>query len=175
MAKELVDIPGDWQISFFLGIAGLFFGLFFGLFGLILLVVAADSGVWKLFLLALAPIALLPGIILMALGLRKRKQAKDLENLANLLKTYRRIKVRKIAEKMGVTEFEAEKRIAMCTEKGLVKGYIDRSTEEFFTEESLGQIIPQAGCPKCGAPPERIILVGETAKCGNCGAAIARN
>lgn len=165
---------GDWQIFFFLGMAGLFFGCFFLLMGFILMTVGFDSSAWKLFLLVLAPLALVPGIILMALGLRKRTQAKDLENLANLLKTYRRIKVRKIAEKMGVTEFEVEKRIAICVEKGLVKGYIDRSTEEFFTEESLGQIIPQAGCPKCGAPPERIILVGETAKCGNCGAAIQR-
>ncbi|MBU4032881.1 MAG: hypothetical protein KKD98_08820, partial [Candidatus Thermoplasmatota archaeon] len=65
MAKGPMDILGDWQIFFFLGIAGLFFGCFFLLIGFILLVVGAGSGVWKLFLLVLAPLALTPGIILM--------------------------------------------------------------------------------------------------------------
>ncbi len=174
MAREPADILGDWQIFFSLGIAGLFFGCFFLIIGFILLAVGFDTGIWKLFLLVLAPLALTPGILLMAVGMKKRKAAKDLENLATLLNTYRRIKVRRVAEKLGVTEFEAEKKIASCVEKGLVRGHIDRATEEFFTLESLSHIIPQTGCQKCGAPPERILLVGEIAKCGSCGAAVPR-
>lgn len=101
---------------------------------------------------------------------KKRRIIKDLENLAEILRTYRRIKVAKIAQKLGVTEFEAERRIAICVDRGWVKGNIDRTTDEFFTQESLAQVIPQAGCPKCGAPADRIVLVGEEAKCSSCGA-----
>jgi hypothetical protein len=173
VAKEPADILGDWQIFFFLGIAGLFFGCFFLLIGFILLAVGFDTGIWKLFLLVLAPLALIPGILLMLVGLRKRGPVKDLQNLAELLKAYRRIKISKVAQKLGVTEFEAEKRIADCVDRGFVKGYIDRNTEEFFTVESLSQVVPQTGCPKCGAPPEKIVLVGEIARCGSCGAALS--
>ncbi|MBU4071761.1 MAG: PCI domain-containing protein [Candidatus Thermoplasmatota archaeon] len=173
MAKGPMDILGDWQIFFFLGIAGLFFGCFFLLIGFILLVVGAGSGVWKLFLLVLAPLALTPGIILMFLGLRKRKAAKNLENLAELLRAYRRIKISKVAQKLGVTEYEAEMKIAACLDAGLVKGHIDRTTDEFFTLESLGQVIPVGGCRNCGAPPDRLFLVGEQVKCGSCGATLS--
>ena len=172
MAKPAADILGDWQIFFFLGMAGIFFGAFFLLIGIILLFIGA--GIQNMFLLGFAPLSLIPGGILVAIGLSKRKAARETEALANLLKAYRRIKLQKLAEKLGTTQFEAEKRVALCLERGLVKGHIDRATEEFFTLESLGHIIPQTGCPKCGAPPESIILAGETARCGSCGAVVAR-
>ncbi|MDD4308379.1 MAG: PCI domain-containing protein [Thermoplasmata archaeon] len=171
MTRNAQDILGDWQIFFFLGIAGLFFGCFFLLIGLILFFIEAEM--YNMFLLGFAPLALIPGIILMVIGMRKRARMKDLESLADILRAYRRIKVSKIAQKLGVNEFEAERRIAICVDRGWVKGYIDRTTEEFFTLESIGQVIPQTGCPNCGAPPERIILVGEQAKCGSCGATIS--
>ena len=171
MMKEPADILGDWQIFFFLGIAGLFFGFFFLLIAAILLVVGFDTGIWKLFL-ALATLALAPGILLMYLGTKKRRAGKDLENLAELLRAYRRIKISKVAQKLGVTEYEAEMKIARCMDLGLVQGHIDRVTEEFFTLESLGHVIPMGGCPNCGAPPDRIVLVGEQAKCGSCGAVV---
>ena len=169
MAKGPVDLLGDWQIFFFLGIAGLFFGCFFLLIGLILVVVGSFSGPGEI-MLVLAILALIPGIFLMAIGLRKRKAAKDLEKLAELLRAYRRIKISKVAQKLGVTEYEAEMKIAACLDAGLVKGNIDRVTEEFFTLESLGQVIPVGGCRNCGAPPDRLFLVGEQVKCGSCGA-----
>jgi hypothetical protein len=169
MAKESDDILGNWQIFFFLGIAGLFFGGFFLLIGLILVVIGASSGPGNLFLLVFAPLSLIPGVLLMAIGMKKRRHIKDMEILAELLRAYRRIKLSKVAGKLGVTELEAERRIAECIELGLVKGYIDRTTDEFFTQESIAQVIPADGCPKCGAPPDRIILVGEEAKCGSCG------
>ncbi len=173
MAQKSADILGDWQITFFLGIAGLFFGCFFLLIGFILLIIAWDTGIWKLFL-AMAALALVPGIILMTIGMRKRKAGRDLEKLAELLRAYRRIKISKVAQKLGVNEFDAEMRIAQCLELGLVKGNIDRATEEFFTLESIGQVMPLGGCPNCGAPPDRIFLVGEEAKCGSCGAVVGR-
>jgi hypothetical protein len=165
------DILGDWQIFFFLGIAGLFFGCFFLLNSVILIVVGFGTGIWKLFL-ALAVLALIPGTLPMFLGLKKRKPVKDLESLAEVLRAYRRIKISKVAQKLGVNEFEAERRIAACIDRGLVKGHIDRTTEEFFTMESVGQVVDLGSCPKCGAPADRIVLVGEEAKCGSCGAVI---
>ena len=165
-----MDLLGDWQIFFFLGIAGLFFGLFFLMIGLILLF--TGSGVQNLFLGVFMPLCLIPGIILAAIGLKKHKAVKDLESLAEVLRAYRRIKIARVAQKLGVTEMEAEKRIAACIDRGWVKGYIDRTTDEFFTLESLGQVIRTDGCLKCGAPPDRIVLVGEQAKCGSCGAKI---
>jgi hypothetical protein len=170
MARNNDDILGDWQIFFFLGVAGIFFGSFFLMIGLILLFVGAEMN--NLFLMVFAPLALTPGIILMAIGMKKRRRFKDMEILAELLRAYRRIKISKVAGKLGVNEFEAEKRIAECIDLGLIKGNIDRTTEEFFTLESLGQVIPTEGCQKCGAPADRIVLVGEEAKCGSCGAVV---
>lgn len=66
MARESDDILGDWQIFFFLGIAGLFFGGFFLLIGLILLVIG--SGIELMFLGVFAPIALIPGTIFAWIG-----------------------------------------------------------------------------------------------------------
>jgi hypothetical protein len=170
--KPAQDILGDWQIFFFLGIAGLFFGCFFLLIGFILLAVGSGTGIWKLFLLVLAPLALIPGISLMYVGIRKRGPVNDLRKLAELLRAYRRIKISKVAQKLGVTEFEAEKRIAACVDRGFVQGYIDRTTEEFFTMESVGQVVALGGCPNCGAPPDKMVLVGEHPKCSSCGAAL---
>ncbi len=173
MSKETADILGDWQIFFFLGLAGLFFGFFFLLIAAILMAISWDSGIWKL-LFTLAVLALTPGILLIYLGTKKRKAGKDLENLAELLRAYRRIKISKVAQKLGVTEYEAEMRIAQCMDRNLIVGHIDRTTEEFFTLESIGHVIPMGGCPNCGAPPDRIVLIGEQPKCGSCGAVVGR-
>lgn len=113
---------------------------------------------------------IIPGVIIFAWGLKLGKWESDLEKLAGYLKSYRRIRIHDIARKLGKTEYETEDLIAQCVKQDLVKGYIDRSTGEFFTYESLFEEVKKPNnCPSCGALIDTRLLMGETAVCKYCG------
>ena len=169
MAKEgITDLIGNPAIYLALGIACLFFGFFFLLVGAL---VGTGTGFGYMFYVC-GIIGIVPGIIFMALLMKMRKKDEDLESLGAVLQAYRRIHMSEIARKLGVNEFEAERRAAKAIEMGYVKGYIDRNTHEFFTLESMRQIIRVDSCPKCGAPRDRLYLAGEMIKCGACDSVI---
>ena len=162
------DLIGNSALYLGLGIAGLFFGFFFLLIGAL---VGTGSGFGGMFYVC-GVIGLIPGIILIALVFKMRRKDEDLESLGEILQAYRRIKMSEIARKLGVNEFEAERRVAKAIDMGFVKGYIDRNTHEFFTVESMSQVIKLNSCPKCGAPREKLYLAGEEVRCGSCGSVV---
>ncbi len=162
------DLIGNPAIYLALGIAGLFFGFFFLLIGAL---VGSSTGFGGMFYVC-GIIGLIPGIIFIAMVFKMKKKDEDLESLGEILQAYRRIKMSDVARKLGVNEFEAERRVAKAIDMGFVKGYIDRNTHEFFTVESMGQVMHLTSCPKCGAPREKLYLSGEQVKCSSCGSVV---
>ena len=162
---ELIDNPA---IYLGLGIAGLFFGFFFLLIGTL---VGSSTGFGSMFYVC-GVVGLIPGIIFIAMLFKMKKKDEDLESLGEILQAYRRIKMSEVARKLNVNEFEAERQVAKAIDMGFVKGYIDRNTHEFFTIESMNQVIKINSCPKCGAPREKLYLAGEEVRCGSCGSVV---
>lgn len=153
-------------------IAGIFF-LLVGM-GMYFFPTQGTSSSYGIIIMMLCtPIFLIPGLILLCLGWREVLREKMLEDLAGYLRLHRRIKVTEIARKIGKTEMETERMIAKCTERGLIKGYVDRETNEFFTDISLQEEIVVEKCPHCGGALSKRILKGETAKCDYCGKLIS--
>ena len=105
------------------------------------------------------PIGIIPGIICIAIGLILRNHQKRFEQIAELVRAYRRIKISELARKMGKTEFDTERILVQCIDRKLIEGYFDRNTGEFFTKEEMWQRLTIQNCPRCGAPHDQIHLV----------------
>lgn len=168
MAKQAIpdqlDLLGQWQLMFYLAMAGFFF------IGM-LLFTGLVSGVFFIYGICV-PLIFFPSIICLFLGMRGRKKAKKLEQVAGMIKAYRRISISELARKLNVSEFEAENMVGEMQKKGLLDGFIDRTTGEYVTKGAMGQELKAASCPKCGAPSDKIRLVGESLVCSFCNARI---
>src|SRR5213594_3792653 len=123
------------------------FALFFGLFFLVLL---ADS---PLFLYVCGPITVIPGVIAIAVGVRQWRRERIVVEFANWAKSQRRIKMDLMAKRLG-----------KALNEGLVKGAIDRTTDEFVSQDALKQEHFVGTCPNCGGnvdtwyfPEERVV------------------
>jgi hypothetical protein len=158
----------DYEIFMWLGISGYFFAFMLGIVGGVTFFgggpepLGSMCGVVLILLIG-------GGTVLMAIGLMGRRKQKHYEKVADLLRAYRRIKITKLAAKLGVNEMEAEYVIAECLGRGLVEGYMDRREGEFFTKEALYQVLNIDRCPICGAPPDELYLEGEEIQCKYCG------
>jgi len=111
---------------------------------------------------------LIPGGICFGIAYRWHRNEKELNDISDLLRAYRRMKITKLSKKMGISEMEAEKKVSRCIEYNLFHGYIDRRTEEVFSMEGLMQERNIKNCSHCGSPVENIVLVGEELHCGAC-------
>lgn len=96
------------------------------------------------------------------------EKEKTIQTAANIITSYRRIKLNELARLLKVKEEQLNEILAQAIGKGLVKGYVDRSSGEFFTEESMNQKVDYKFCPFCGAALESTFLSGETIKCARC-------
>jgi DNA-directed RNA polymerase subunit RPC12/RpoP len=116
-------------------------------------------------------VLMVPGFIIFAWGYKLGQKEREYERLAGYLKSYRRIKISDVATKIGKSEMETEQLIAKIVEKGLILGYIDRNSREFFTHQSLFHEVDRPDkCPNCGASMYTRVLSGENAVCDYCGA-----
>jgi hypothetical protein len=172
---EATSALHNWLVYMSLGLFVLFWA------GFSILLAFLDVGDWlgDLALWVCAPVTLAVGLGLMGYGLKLRsdilRETRRLQEIAGVLREYRRMKIADLARKLNVNEFEAERTIGQCIEKGYVEGFVDRSAGEFVAREALVQVAAITGCPRCGAPPERVMLIGETNRCGACGAAYPVN
>jgi len=131
-----------------------------------------QPGNLPLFVSLCTPTALLPGIVLLLLGRKANLREKELVEFSAWVRTYRRIGLGELARKLGKREYEAEKILVECVDRGLVKGFIDRSTNEFVLQEAMGQEFFLETCPRCGANLRQRFLQGETVRCPYCQAVI---
>jgi len=134
------------------------FSLFFGLFFLVLLY---DI---PLFLYVCGPITVIPGVIAIAVGVRQWRRVRTVVEFAHWAKSQRRIKMDLMAQRLGKTRFETEKLLGKALNEGLVKGAIDRTTDEFVSQDAVKQQHFVGACPNCGGnvdtwyfPEERVV------------------
>src|SRR2546428_11269468 len=120
------------------------FALFFGLFFFVLLY---DI---PLFLYVCGPITVIPGVIAIAVGVRQRRRERAVVEFANWLKSQRRIPMDIMAQRLGKTRVETEKLLGKALSEGLVKGAIDRATDEVVSQDAVKQEHIVGTCPNCG-------------------------
>src|SRR5207249_3630189 len=109
------------------------FALFFGLFFVVLLY---DI---PLFLYLCGPITIIPGVIAIAIGVRQWRRERTVVEFASWAKSQRRIKMDLMAQRLGKTRFETEKLLGKALDEGLVKGAIDRTSDEFVSQDAVKQ------------------------------------
>lgn len=111
---------------------------------------------------------IIPGILLFRSGRRHTQYEEKLKQLASLIKAYRRISIADISRNLGIGDLEARELVTTAVGLDMIKGHMDRNTDEFFTESSA-EVKTLHKCPNCGAQVEQILHEGETGKCGACG------
>jgi hypothetical protein len=110
-------------------------------------------------------------IIFILLAIYTWKRARDQQELAARLDTYRIIKIGDLAQKMGKKEDKARKMVKACIKRKYVIGRLDEKEETFYTTvylESTPNIINGWRCASCNAENQEIILPGEVGKCSSC-------
>ncbi len=110
-----------------------------------------------------------PGGLMIWLGRRARKDRERIESIASIVKSYRRITLADLAEKLFIPIPVAGKLLTKAITMGLVKGKFDRTTDEFFTDDAREKRLEIKFCASCGAPLDRVYLEGDTVKCTTCG------
>ncbi|MFW9877026.1 MAG: PCI domain-containing protein [Candidatus Thorarchaeota archaeon] len=167
-----------WPIPLILGIIGLLSYFLFFMFA-----IGFSAGQFndsegdysfygQMILIVCTPALLLPSIILTFFGYRSRKKYEKLQEIADLLKAYRSIKISDLARKIGKSEQEAIELINKCIKEKLVFGYLNQTENIFMTSDYTKQVPKSTQgwkCTACGAFNDSLILPGETAKCGYCG------
>ncbi len=135
-----------------------------GGFVLVFAAVAVGATIWTTPILAYicVPGGILPGAALLGWGLLEHRREKHLQEFATWIRAYRRISMDDLARRLGKSSMEAERDLAQAMDRGLVKGVIDRSTDEFVLAGSEGQQVFLERCPHCcgtvnrwGFPQER--------------------
>lgn len=112
---------------------------------------------------------LIPGVILFRSGQRHTQYEERLKQLTALIKTYRRISIADISRNLGIPEINARELVNTAVSLNMIKGFMDRNTDEFFTDSSSAESKKMHICPNCGAQIEQVLHEGETGKCSVCG------
>lgn len=112
---------------------------------------------------------IIPGILLYRKGQQLAGEEVKIRKLVSMLVTYRRMTIQDMAAKLGITEADAHNLLTLAIDQNLVRGNIDRTTNEFFMSDSVQDIKNLKTCPFCGAPVSQVFHTGETAKCQACG------
>jgi len=131
-----------------------------------------EPGLLLVFTGLCVPTALIPGIIMVAIGLKGRRVEQDLKEFASWVKAYRRIALAEVARKLQKSEFETDKILVDVVDRGLVSGFIDRQTNEFVLTQEIGRQQWVESCSRCGGTLKKMYPLGETVLCPYCGSVI---
>lgn len=112
---------------------------------------------------------IIPGVALFRSGQRHTMHEERLKQLASLIKAYRRISIADISRNLGIGEMDARELVNTAISLDMIRGYMDRNTDEFFMEGADSETKKLHVCPNCGARIEQLLHEGETGKCGACG------
>ncbi len=158
------------RILTFLGYAVLFFGIFLFAVGIGMHFDIRDDRHSQGIPISIFSFAFSgPGGLMIWLGFRARKQRERIESIASIVKSYRRITLADLAEKLFIPIPVAGKLLTRAIAMGLIKGKFDRTTDEFFTDDAREKRLEIKFCASCGAPLDRVYLEGDTVKCTTCG------
>lgn len=149
--------------------------VYFALGGMLLFMgsfVLAAVGPEPIFLALCGLGGVLPGVIAVLYGTVALHRHKRLVAFAGFVKTYRRIHIDDLARKLGKDRMATEHLLAASTHRKLLKGSIDRTTDEFVLDVPAAQKVFIARCTNCGAPVNRSVFIDERVTCPYCEAGI---
>ena len=159
--SSILQLP---SIAFF-AIGG--FAMFFGLFFLVFL------GDVQSLSYVCGPIAIVPGVISILLGIVQWRHERVVLAFANWARSQRRIKMDVMAQRIGRTRFETEKLLGGAIDAGLVKGVIDRPSDEFVAQDGdEGRAHFVGKCPNCGGSVDAWHFPEERITCPYCDRAV---
>lgn len=118
------------------------------------------------------PGGIVPGAVALAWGFALRRKEQKVQGFAEWLSTKRRIRMDDIATSIGKNRMEMERLLGRAERRGLVKGVVDRSADEWVSQEAIGKQVFIAQCPSCGGQVNRWMFPEERAQCPYCGAAV---
>ncbi len=128
-----VDFWRDgWAVLFF-SLAGFFFG---GVSLLMALLTMDEGGFFNMFGVC-SIVGLGGGMVLLLIGGALFLRARRLKQIGEMIKGYQRIKVSNLAQKMNVSEFQAEQTITVCIRRNIIDGEFNRKTGEFMARNAL--------------------------------------
>jgi len=114
------------------------------------------------------PGLILPGAVLLAWGVVAWRRERRLEEFASWLRAHRREKMDTLAQRLGTNRYGMELLLGKAIEKGLVKGVVDRSTDEFVCLQAAGSQVFVGKCPQCGGDVNRWAFPEERFTCPYC-------
>lgn len=115
---------------------------------------------------------IVPGALLIYSAYKKEKLLESMNIIVSTINSFRRISMEDLSKTTGFSVPKSRELLLIAISKGMLEGYFDRTTGDFFTIEAEKDIKNIQRCISCGAPIEGIILKGETYICKNCGAMI---
>jgi hypothetical protein len=110
-----------------------------------------------------------PGILLLINARRIHKVEVEVQRIAELIMVYRRISIDALSSKTGFTPAKIEGYIGEALAHKLISGKIDRTTNEFYTDDAVSADLDKTICPGCGKPFPDNFIKGDTIKCPSCG------
>jgi hypothetical protein len=114
------------------------------------------------------PGGIVPGAIALGWGLFLRRKEQKVLEFAEWLSTKRRIRMDDIATSIGKNRMDTERLLGKAERRGLIKGVVDRSTDEWVSEDAIASQVFVSRCPACGGQVNRWVLPGERALCPYC-------
>lgn len=114
------------------------------------------------------PTAIIPGLLFIFLGRKANLREKHLVEFSAWVKAYRRIGLDELAQKLGKSPYDSEKILIEVVDRGLVRGFVDRTTNEFVLQDAVGQEQFLERCPHCNANLQQRFFLGETVRCPYC-------
>lgn len=159
--SSILELP---SIAYF-AIGG--FAMFFGLFFLVFL--------WDVpeLVYLCGPITIIPGTISILLGVRQWRHERVVVEFANWTKSQRRIKLDLMAQRIGKSRYDTERLLGEAIDTGLVKGVIDRSSDEFVAQDGdEGRAHFVGPCPNCGGNVDAWYFPEERVACPYCERAV---
>ena len=123
-------------------------------------------------LLSFSVVCWITALIPFGYGFMGYAKDKRLRQVADYLKLYRRITMEELARKMNTSEFEAEKLLLDCIDRGYIDAHVDRATGEIFIKGTVSESYVGVRCPNCGRLSTRIVMRGETRVCEYCGSVL---
>ncbi len=157
------------KIQKFMGYALLFFGIFVMVIGIAMMFDEKEEKSQSLSIAVASSAFSAPGVILLVLARKALREKEWLESATSIIKSYRRITLVDLAQKLNVPIPRASRLLSRALALNMIKGHFDRTTDEFFTDEAVTHRSQFRYCPGCGAPLDRVYLEGETIRCTSCG------
>lgn len=141
-------------------------GAFMVAMGLMVVVVTG----FLVFIIAfLIPFFIGPGVVMLAYGLHAHRVEAEMVDFTTRVRMYRRIKVDDLARSLGRPRPQVERLLARAIDMGLLRGVVDRATDEFVVQETVAQQVYVEVCPSCGGRVGRWAFPEERFPCPYCG------